>query len=198
MTTSTHSQLGWTEKGGHVSVGAGGRREPHPPRRPPQGGPLHHLPLRGDKIRAIKAWLVERSGMKAPGRSFFLSEQRKPLHRSTVHLLLHKYGKKAKQTVAVHPHILRHACGFALADQGVDTGLIQGYLGHRNIQHTVSYTTTNPARFKKLCRLLAGRNKKPRWLAGPWNDCPERRDQPMAVITSGHLLSLIRLRSLRL
>lgn len=44
------------------------------------------------------------------------------------------------------------ACGFALADQGADTRLIQDYLGHRNIQHTVRYTATNPARFEKLWR----------------------------------------------
>ena len=51
-----------------------------------------------------------------------------------------------------HPHMLRHACGFALADQGADTRLIQDYLGHRNIQHTVRYTATNPARFERLWR----------------------------------------------
>jgi site-specific recombinase XerD len=39
--------------------------------------------------------------------------------------------------------MLRHACGFALADQGADTRLIQDYLGHRNIQHTVRYTATH-------------------------------------------------------
>jgi type 1 fimbriae regulatory protein FimB len=42
-------------------------------------------------------------------------------------------------------HMLRHVCGFALADQGADTRLIQDYLGHRNIQHTVVYTAANPA-----------------------------------------------------
>jgi len=49
-------------------------------------------------------------------------------------------------------HMLRHACGFALADQGEDTPLIQDYLGHRNIQHTVIYTPANPARFERLWR----------------------------------------------
>jgi len=43
-------------------------------------------------------------------------------------------------------------CGFALADQGADTRLIQDYLGHKNIQHTVQYTASNPARFQKLWR----------------------------------------------
>jgi type 1 fimbriae regulatory protein FimB len=118
----------------------------------PKGGLSTTHPLRGDEIRAIKAWLVERARMKAPGRSFFLSERRKPLHRSTVNLALRKFGEKAKLPVAVHPHMLRHACGFALADQGADTRLIQDYLGNRNIQHTVRHTATNPARFEKLWR----------------------------------------------
>ena len=117
-----------------------------------KGGLSTTHPLRGDEIRAIKAWLVERTRMKAPGRTFFLSEQRKPLHRSTVNLALRKYGEKARLPVAVHPHTLRHACGFALADQGADSRLIQDYLGHRNIQPTVRYTATNPARFEKLWR----------------------------------------------
>ena len=52
--------------------------------------------------------------------------------------------------MAVDPHMLRRASGFALADQGADTRLIQDYLGHRKIQHTVRYTATNPARFEKM------------------------------------------------
>jgi type 1 fimbriae regulatory protein FimB len=75
-----------------------------------------------------------------------------PLHRSTVNLMLHKHSEKACFPVAVHPHMLRHACGFAFADQGADIRLIQIYLGHRNIQHTVRYAATNPARFEKLWR----------------------------------------------
>jgi type 1 fimbriae regulatory protein FimB len=90
--------------------------------------------------------------MKAPGQSFFLSERRKHLHRSTVNLMLHKYGEKTKLALAVHHHMLRHACVFALADQGADTRLIQDYLGHLNIQDTVHYTAINPARFEKLWR----------------------------------------------
>ncbi|ECH5906058.1 tyrosine-type recombinase/integrase, partial [Salmonella enterica] len=52
--------------------------------------------------------------------------------------------------LAIHPHMLRHACGYALANQGLDTRLIQDYLGHRNISHTVRYTASNPDRFKKV------------------------------------------------
>jgi type 1 fimbriae regulatory protein FimB len=109
-------------------------------------------PLRGDELKAIGTWLKERARMKPTGKSFFISEQRKPLHRSTVNFALQKYSEAAALPFLAHPHMLRHACGFALADQGADTRLIQDYLGHRNIQHTVRYTATNPARFEKLWR----------------------------------------------
>jgi type 1 fimbriae regulatory protein FimB len=109
-------------------------------------------PLRGDELRVIGSWLKQRARMKPSGKSFFVSEQRKPLHRSTVNLALRKYSEAAALPFLAHPHMLRHACGFALADQGADTRLIQNYLGHRNIQHTVRYTAANPARFEKLWR----------------------------------------------
>jgi type 1 fimbriae regulatory protein FimB len=109
-------------------------------------------PLRGDELRAIGVWLKERAKMKPTGNAFFVSEQRKPLHRSTVNLALRKYSATALLPLLAHPHMLRHACGFAVADQGADTRLIQDYLGHRNIQHTVRYTATNPTRFEKLWR----------------------------------------------
>jgi integrase len=52
----------------------------------------------------------------------------------------------------LHPHMLRHACGFALANKGHDTRALQAYLGHRNIQHTVRYTELSPDRFKNFWR----------------------------------------------
>lgn len=109
-------------------------------------------PLRTDELRTIKAWLVERKRLKPEGDAFFVSERRTPLNRKTAWLAIRTYGEKAELSVSAHPHMLRHACGFALADQGADTRLIQDYLGHRNIQHTVIYTATNPARFEKLWR----------------------------------------------
>ena len=61
-----------------------------------------------------------------------------------------KYGELAGLPLAAHLHMLRNACGYALADQGADMRLIQDYLGYRNIQHTVIYTAANPAKFEKL------------------------------------------------
>ncbi len=51
-----------------------------------------------------------------------------------------------------HPHMLRHACGFALANKGHDTRALQAYLGHRNIQHMVRYIELSPTRFKDFWR----------------------------------------------
>ena len=109
-------------------------------------------PLRSDEIRAIKAWLADRVRMQPDTDAFFVSERRRPLSRKTAWVMIRDYGRMAGLPVEAHPHMLRHACGYALADQGADTRLIQDYLGHRNIQHTVKYTATNPARFERLWR----------------------------------------------
>jgi type 1 fimbriae regulatory protein FimB len=109
-------------------------------------------PLRGDELQVIKTWLAERAQMQPETDAFFISERRGPLSRKTAWVMIRDYGRLADLAVDAHPHMLRHACGFALADQGADTRLIQDYLGHRNIQHTVRYTATNPARFERLWR----------------------------------------------
>jgi type 1 fimbriae regulatory protein FimB len=109
-------------------------------------------PLRGDEIRAIKVWLNDRARMKPEMDVFFISERRRPLSRKTAWLMIRNYGRLAGLPVEAHPHMLRHVCGFALADQGADTRLIRDFLGHRNIQYTVRYTATNPARFERLWR----------------------------------------------
>ena len=57
---------------------------------------------------------------------------------------------RATALIEAHPHMLRHACGFALANKGHDTRALQAYLGHKNIQHTVRYTELSPTRFKNF------------------------------------------------
>ena len=59
---------------------------------------------------------------------------------------------RAKLPFRVHAHMLRHACGYALANAGHDTRLIQDWLGHRAIQHTARYTELSPTRFKDVWR----------------------------------------------
>jgi type 1 fimbriae regulatory protein FimB/type 1 fimbriae regulatory protein FimE len=64
--------------------------------------------------------------------------------------IVQRAGLEAKLPVPVHPHSLRHACGYRLAEDGQDTRAIQAFLGHTNIQHTVRYTATSPKRFKGM------------------------------------------------
>ena len=73
-------------------------------------------PIRGDELRAIKTWLADRAKMKPETDALFVSERRSPLSRKTVWLMIRDYGELAGLPVDAHPHMLRHACGFALAD----------------------------------------------------------------------------------
>ncbi|HDC4393724.1 TPA: tyrosine-type recombinase/integrase [Enterobacter cloacae] len=106
-------------------------------------------PLLEDETEAIRLWLNVRSSMRGADSDWlFLSRQGKPLTRQRIYQIIRILGERARVEVPSHPHMLRHACGFALADRGIDTRLIQDYLGHRNIRHTVRYTASNSARFR--------------------------------------------------
>lgn len=85
---------------------------------------------------------------------FLVSERLNQLNRRTAWAAIRRYGELAGLSLEAHPHMLRHACGYALADQGANTRLIQDYLGHRTIQHTVRYTATNSARLERLWQMM--------------------------------------------
>lgn len=104
-------------------------------RRLKHGLSVEH-PIPGDELRAIKHYLKERTS-RLPW--LFLSERGQPMTRPTVSYLIATVGKRARLP-HVHPHMVRHACGFYLADQGYDLRLIQDYLGHRDPKHTGHYT----------------------------------------------------------
>jgi type 1 fimbriae regulatory protein FimB/type 1 fimbriae regulatory protein FimE len=80
----------------------------------------------------------------------FTSERGSPFTTAGFARLVERAGVAAKIEFGVHPHMLRHACGFALANEGHDTRSLQAYLGHKNIQHTVRYTELMPNRFKNF------------------------------------------------
>jgi type 1 fimbriae regulatory protein FimB len=111
-----------------------------------------HQPIEGDELRAMRAWLRERS-LRSDARSpyLFLSE-RGPFTRQAVNYIVSQSVERARLPFSVHPHMLRHSTGFYLANKGFDTRLIQDYLGHRNIAHTVKYTRTAAGRFGGLWR----------------------------------------------
>jgi type 1 fimbriae regulatory protein FimB/type 1 fimbriae regulatory protein FimE len=80
----------------------------------------------------------------------FLTERGGPITASTVRKIVARAGRDAGIELPVHPHMLRHATGYYLANKGVDTRTIQAYLGHRNIHHTVRYTQLAADRFRFL------------------------------------------------
>jgi type 1 fimbriae regulatory protein FimB/type 1 fimbriae regulatory protein FimE len=108
------------------------------------GTPATH-PLTGRELRALR-----RLHREAEGKSSFLfvSERGSPMTVSNFQKLMSRAGEAAGLKIKVHPHMLRHACGFTLANAGKDTRALQAYLGHKNIQHTVRYTELAPTRFK--------------------------------------------------
>ncbi len=90
-------------------------------------------------------------GRRQPGFPFvFVTERGGPMTDATVRKLVARAGEIARLGFPVHPHMLRHATGFYLANKGVDTRTIQAYLGHRNIMHTVRYTQLAAERFRSL------------------------------------------------
>jgi type 1 fimbriae regulatory protein FimB/type 1 fimbriae regulatory protein FimE len=82
----------------------------------------------------------------------FLSERKGPLTDSSVRKMLAQAGERAALGFPVHPHQLRHGCGYKLANDKQDTRAIQLFLGHRNIQHTVQYTELAAERFQDFWR----------------------------------------------
>jgi len=114
------------------------------------GGPH---PFYNGESSAIRAWLAQRIKMNPPADcdALFISERRKPLSRCTVWLMISQVAKAAGlEHLEIHPHMLRHSCGYALVNKGTDIRIIQGYLGHRSISSTVRYTKLDSKRFARL------------------------------------------------
>ena len=107
------------------------------------GDPAVH-PLDGDTIRSLRK--LQRESPESP--FVFASERGGPLTTRTVHHIVSRAGVAAGIKFPVHPHQLRHAKGYQLAAKGENTRAIQGYLGHKNIQHTVIYTKLDARRFE--------------------------------------------------
>jgi site-specific recombinase XerD len=117
-------------------------------RRMKNGTPSVH-PLSGNELRALRQ--IQRN--QEPKSPFvFTSERGTPFTTAGFARMLERAGVEAKLAFKAHPHMLRHACGFTLANKGHDTRALQAYLGHKNIQHTVRYTDMAPTRFKNFWR----------------------------------------------
>jgi site-specific recombinase XerD len=103
-------------------------------------------PLEGDELRALR-----RHQRESPESPFvFVSERGAPLTAPGFSRMVERAGVEANLGIKVHAHMLRHACGYALANRGTDTRTLQAYLGQKNIQNTTRYAALAPDRFKGL------------------------------------------------
>ena len=116
-------------------------------RRVKNGTPSTH-PLRGDELRALRR--LQRESETSP--FVFVSERGSPFTTAGFARMVERAADAAALELKVHPHMLRHACGYALANKGHDTRAIQAWLGHRSITSTAVYTALAPNRFKDFWR----------------------------------------------
>jgi integrase len=116
-------------------------------RRVKNGTPSTH-PLRGDELRALRR--LQRESETSP--FVFVSERGSPFTTAGFARMIERAAASAGLDLKAHPHMLRHACGYALANKGHDTRAIQAWLGHRSITSTAIYTALAPNRFKDFWR----------------------------------------------
>jgi integrase len=116
-------------------------------RRVKNGVPSVH-PLKGDEMRALRK--LKRDAGNA--EYVFVSERGSPFSTAGYAKMVARAAEDAGFKFGVHPHMLRHACGYKLANDGHDTRSLQAYIGHRNIQHTTRYTEMSATRFRDFWR----------------------------------------------
>ena len=116
-------------------------------RRAKNGTPATH-PLSGREMRELRRHQRESPGSPFRVRFGAWSTAIGPGFSR----LIERAAAVAELGIKAHAHMLRHACGYKLANDGHDTRAIQAYLGHRNIQNTTRYTALAPSRFKEFFR----------------------------------------------
>ncbi len=100
-------------------------------------------------VSRILRRLAREQSPKSP--FMFTSERGAPFTTAGLACMVERAGVAAKLGFKAHPHMLHHACGFALANKGHDTRALQAYLGHKYIQQ-VRYTELSADRFKDFWR----------------------------------------------
>lgn len=109
--------------------------------------------LEADEVKLLTALKK-----KQPDNAFvFVSERGAPMTADNFLKLVKRLGKKANLSIDAHPHMLRHGAGHAMAEKGTSTRVMQQFLGHRNIQHTVRYTKLTNKAFVGLGRVIGGK-----------------------------------------
>jgi len=103
-------------------------------------------PLTGRELRALRQ--LKRKADSNP--YVFVSERGAPMTARNVRTLVKNAGERTSMEFPVHPHQLRHGCGYKLINNGVDVRTVQQYLGHASINSTVIYTKLDSRRFNGL------------------------------------------------
>lgn len=106
-------------------------------------------PIAGDELRLLRRYLRDRKAKHPTLPWLFVSERGNQLSRFTVIKTIETCYKKAGMR-KITPHMLRHGCGYYLANKGYDVRVIQDYLGHKNIQNTVIYTRLSGKQFEGM------------------------------------------------
>jgi type 1 fimbriae regulatory protein FimB/type 1 fimbriae regulatory protein FimE len=114
-------------------------------KRAKRGSEFAH-PLTARETRALHRLKRE----SPPSPFLFVTWNGRPITIAAFAKMFSRLGAELGWNWAPHPHMLRHACGYKLANDGVDTRTIQDYLGHRNIRHTVRYAALSEHKFRDL------------------------------------------------
>ena len=104
-------------------------------------------PIRPEVMRNLKRYIKSRGSSFSP---LFTTEQGNQFTRQQINYILNRSAELSPLPFPVNPHMLRHGCGFAMANRGLDTRLIQDYLGHKDIKNTAIYTRTSAKRFAEI------------------------------------------------
>jgi type 1 fimbriae regulatory protein FimB/type 1 fimbriae regulatory protein FimE len=118
-------------------------------RRVKEGNPSTH-DLMGRELRALRQ--LRREQKNSSSQHVFTSQHGAPFTCRGFRRMIERLSAKANLGFPIHAHMLRHGCGYKLANDGMDTRRLQAFLGHRNIQNTVRYAALSPAPFRKLWR----------------------------------------------
>ena len=122
-----------------------------------QAGTIHVRRLKGSRNSTHYLEGDELRGLRASHRSstspfVFTSERGGPMSAAGFRKQFGRWGVKAQLPFPIHPHMIRHSTGYALANRGMDTRSLQAFLGHISIQHTVRYSEISPERFRGIWR----------------------------------------------
>lgn len=109
-----------------------------------KSGISNRHPLRSIEVIALNKLYKARNYI---AQYIFTKTDGMPICKAGMQKMFSLLGEKANMPFPIHHHMLRHSCGYFLANKGIDTRAIAEYLGHTNLKHTYRYTAISPKRF---------------------------------------------------